>query len=447
MAQYPIPQGRGRWRLTLHNRAFVDTATASSIVTELSTARSRRLEQTWGAPAQLSFTIDGRDPAAALIRELQTDVMAWRWDDQDGATFYSPFGCDRPLFRGVITQTEDEVTEQSHVVNVVCQDYLAMMSRRIYTTSPTLTQYDQDQLAQTFVNVSVHPQSGSGITFDPGGYLPLMAQGVNPDGTSRPALSGVLRDRTYPAGADMLTTLDDLSKVIGGFDYDIVPYGLQGLWPMPALPNNPIGSLTQTPWRDRIRIFYPYQGVQRSDCPLVYGSTVSSFTRTVTSADYANYWRVIGDTPPGAADGTPPMYSEQWNSDANNVTVNPIGLWMETDNAADVNLQATLDQKAQGDLAWTGLLTAGISPSSYTVTLRPGAYRWCSPNMGDICPVVIRSGRLNLNDNVRVLGIVFDIGDDGAEDVSLTISRPTRTLTQLVTQADRDADALTRRTA
>lgn len=449
---YPIPAGRGRWRLTLHSRVFVDQSSSQPTpMAELSSARSRRLEQNWGQPAQLSFTIDGRAPEAALIRELQTDVIAWRWDDQPGATYYTPFGCDRPLFRGVITQTEDEVTEQSHVTNVVCTDYLAMMGRRIFTTSPTLTQTDQDTLVSQFVNLSVNPQTSLGaggigppVTFQPGGYLPIMPQIVNPDGTQRSALSGVLRDRNYVAGADMLTSLDDLSKVIGGFDYDIIPTQLAGILGLPpgGMPGWPAGPTSS---RDRLRIFYPYQGVQRFDVPLVYGSTISAFTRTVASGDYANYWRVIGDAPPNSPDGTPPMFSEQWNSDANNVTVNPVGLWMETDNAADVNIQATLDQKAQGDLAWTGVLTGGISPSSYTLTMRPGAYRWGAPNMGDICPVIIRTGRLNLSDNIRVLGIAYNIGDDGDEDVELTISRPTRTLTQLVTQADRDADALTRR--
>jgi hypothetical protein len=423
----PIPSGRGRWRITLHARQYSDLQWSQTMVGELFTARSRRLEQNWCAPAQLSFTIDGRDPEAVLIRELQTDVMAWRWDEYSGR--------DLPLFRGVVTQYEDEVTEQSHTVNFVCQDYLAMMSRRIFTTSATFTQQDQDNLvSQQFVPRAVTPVSAPPVSqsFSPGGFLPIQANNVNPDGTIRGALSGVLRDRNYTAGADLLTTLDDLAKVIGGFDYDIIPAYLAQ-------------AITGVHTRDSIRIFYPYQGVQRFDVPLVYGATVSAFTRTVSSGDYANYWRVIGDSPPNSPDGTPPMFSEQWNSDSNNVLVNPIGLWMETENAADVNIQSTLDQKAQGDLAWTGLLTAGISPSSYTLTMRPGAYRYGNPNMGDICPVVVQTGRLNLNDNVRVLGIAYAIGDDGDEDIELTIGRPTRTLTQLLTQADKDADALTRR--
>ena len=66
-------------------------------------------------------------------------------------------------------------------------------------------------------------------------------------------------------------------------------------------------------------------------------------------------------------------------------------------------------------------------------------------SMGDVVPLVVNSGRLNVNATIRILGITYAIGDDGQEDVSLTVGRQPLTFTQLVTQADRTADALTRR--
>ena len=425
----------------MHRRQFADTYWGVSQIAELSTARSRRLEQTWDNPATLTFTMDGRDPAAALIAEFETDVMAWRWDDQPGATNYSGTGCDAPVFRGIVAQAEDEVSEESHTVTFTCHDYAAMLARR-YTTQPlTYTQVDQDTLVANFVAQAVNPMSASGQSFSPGGYLPLASVKVNPDGTQRLAAGGQLRDRTYPAASPLDQMLDDLAKSAplagaapggtGAFDYDVIPAQLAARYGYTYPPGN---------YRDNLRIFYPYQGLQRFDVPLVYGSTVAAFTRTVSSGDYANMWRAIGAAPSGSPDGTPPMFSEQWNSDSNNVTVNPIGLWMETDNAADVTIQSTLDQKALGDLALAGIITP-----SYTLTMRPGAYRWGAPNMGDVCPVIIQTGRLNVNTNIRVLGIAYSIGDDGEEDVEITVGRPSRTLTELTTQADRDADALTRR--
>jgi hypothetical protein len=87
---------------------------------------------------------------------------------------------------------------------------------------------------------------------------------------------------------------------------------------------------------------------------------------------------------------------------------------------------------------------------SYTVGLRPGAYRYGYPNMGDNCPLYVQAGRLNVASvppagGVRVLGIDYTVGDDGQEDVTLTLGRPTAELADMFTAADRDVDALTRR--
>lgn len=113
---------------------------------------------------------------------------------------------------------------------------------------------------------------------------------------------------------------------------------------------------------------------------------------------------------------------------------------MGTDNAADVSIQATLDDKAQGDLALNGILTP-----TYALGLRPNAYSWGNPNMGDVVPLIIQAGRLNVNTTVRVLGFTYDIGDDGQEDVTLTVGRPAVTLPQLIGPSRQDVAALTRR--
>jgi hypothetical protein len=162
-------------------------------------------------------------------------------------------------------------------------------------------------------------------------------------------------------------------------------------------------------------------------------------TRTVSSADYANYLRVIGNKA-SADPNAPQFYSEKWNTDANNITVNPVGLFMTVDNASDVTIQSTLDDRANGGLAWYGLLTP-----SYTLSLRPGAYSYGNPNMGDTIPLVINEGRLNVNTSVRVVGIDYVIGDDGQEDVTLTVGRPPASMAQLFGGAARDIDALARR--
>jgi hypothetical protein len=406
---YPIPAGRGRWRLTLHRRQFADQPTSATLLAEQVDARGRQLVQAWDTAATLTFTLDGHSKGAALIQELRHDVIAWRWDDQTGA--------DIPVGRFIIDHSEDEITEQSHTVVFTCHDYFAMLSRRLLTATYSATNVDQDDMVTAIVNGASTVRSSSGTAFAPGAYLPLAVALVNPDSTTRTTPSGQLRQRIYPPQTEVGSVVDELSKIINGFDYDVAP-----------------GTN-----HDLLRVFYPYQGVPRTQPALVYGSTVANLTRVVASTDYANYQRVLGNN--GSSDpAAAQLYSETWNTDAASGTAGAAGLWMTADNAADVTIQATLDQKAAGDLQLSGVLIP-----SYTLNLRPGAYTWGNPNMGDVCPLVVKSGRLNVSTTVRVLGITYSIGDDGDEDVALTVGRPAPNFLNLFTGADRDINALTRR--
>jgi hypothetical protein len=408
-----VPYGRGRWRLTLHRRQFTALPWAQTIIAELTDARGRQVVQAWDTPAQLTFTLDGRSSQAPLVLELATDVIAWRWDEKQGR--------DVAVFRGIIDHSEDQVTTESSTVTFVAHDYLAILARRILTAVYTRTATDQDTIVTQLVAAAVAASSSSGTSFTPGSYLPLTIAYLNGDGTARTAGTGQLRDRTYTPSTQIGQSIDDLAKVINGFDYDCVP-----------------GADTNAT-ADTVRLFYPAQGVTRTDLALMYGSTVSALTRTVSSSDYANYQRVLGNN--GSSDpAAAQFYAEAWNIDANNVTVNPVGLWQAADNAADVNIQSTLNDKANGDLNYSGLLVP-----TYTVTMRPGAYAWGAPNMGDTVPLYVRAGRLNVRTSTRVLGITYNVGDDGDETVELVLGRPPSTLARLFTQADRDVDALTRR--
>jgi hypothetical protein len=406
-----VPVGRGQWRLLSAQRPFAAQAWTDLATGELAQARSRRLEQKWNAPATLSFAVDGRADAAAAIAELQTDVIALRWDDQTGR--------DIPVFRGPVTQSQDTLSEQAHTVTFTCHDYSALLWRRLLTATVTYTQIDQDTIVAGLLNRAVATSSSSGTSLTPGSYLPLTVYQRNPDGSAR-SVSGQKRDRTYYPNSQIGQLFDDLSKVQGGFDWDVAP----------AYAN---------PSYDGLRIFYPYQGVVRTAPALVYGSTVATVSRSINSGDYGNYVRVVGNN--GSSDpNAPQLFAEAWNPDANDITRIPIGLWMHDENAADVSVQATLNDKAAGDLAQSGIVVP-----NYTIGLRPGAYSWGNPNMGDVVPLVIQAGRLNVNTTIRVLGITFDVGDDGQEDVTLTVGRPTTTLAGLLAEPVQDTAALTRR--
>ena len=413
-----VPLGRGLWRLTLHRRTFApSTGWQSTIVAELNDARGRSLEQLQNQSAKLVFTLNGRSPAAKLIQELEHDVVAWRYDYQSGT--------DVPYFRGIVAQAEDQITEQEHTVNFTCHDYFAMLSRRYLTGALVYAATDQDSIVAALLAYASNVGPSAGGSFAPGAFLPLTVYQANADGTSRTALSGQLRDRTYAGQSEVASTISDLAAVIGGFDFDVVP-----AW-HPAVG----GALTA----DALRVFYPQQGVTRTDPVLEYGGAIATVTRTVDSGTYANYVRVIGNNA-SSDPAAPQLYGEAWNTDSNNVGTVPIGLWQNIDNASDVTVAATLVQQAQGDLD-----TDGVLIPSYTLGLRPGAYREGAFRMGDAVPIVIRSGRLNVNTTVRVVGMTFTVGDDGQEDVALTVGRPPTTLVSLLAGTAADVDALARR--
>src|SRR6516162_604313 len=260
---YPVPAGRARWRFTAHRRQFAPASWQSTLIAELPHARQRTVTLAYLTPTVVQFVLDGHDPHAALLTELATDVICWRWDDTPGY--------DVAVARVLIDHSQDVIDESSHTVTFTGHDYAALLQRRFFAAR----------------------------------YGP--------------------------------TTQLDQAKVINGFDYDVQP----GAW---------IGATA-----DSLRVFYPGQGVARSDIQLMYGANVAQLQRSVDSSTYTNYWRAIGNN--GSSDpNVAQLYGEAWNSDSNNVTVNPVGLWQNTDNAADVNIAATLTQKAQGDLDTTGVL-------------------------------------------------------------------------------------------
>jgi hypothetical protein len=427
----PAPTGRGIWRLTLHRRVFSATGTyQSTLLAELTRARNRKIVQAWDQPAMLTFDVDGAAPEAALIQELATDVQAWRWNDRAGA--------DVPIFHGVVTASADTIDESSHVVSFAAHDYLAVLGRR-YNTTPAggaWTNLDQDTLVQNLLNAATTSHTtAAGVLLMPGAYTPLTLTPVAPNGTTR-GLSGNLVSRTYLYGQSYLQAIDELAKIAspGGFDYDVLPLGGGVAWNYQV--------------QDRLRIFYPNQGVVRSDNALVYGANVATVGRAVNSDDYANMTQSAGNNQSASA-GTAALYAEALNADAN--PANPtVGLWQAVDTGngdviADVGTgtpgtSATLNQRVAGDLNRDGVLIP-----VYTLGLRPRWWYQGALNMGDTVGLVIKKGRLNVNTQVRVLGITYNIGDDGDENVDLTVGRPNTTLIDILGATASDVEALLRR--
>lgn len=446
-AVYPVPPGRGRWRLTLHWKRLAPGQTATTtMITELRGARSRTVTRTLNKPSTLTFTISGRTSAASRIEELAQEVWAWRWS--------YVLGVDVPMFAGVITDAEDQLTEQDHTINVTCQDVSAQLSARQLVTQQAdgqaydVLNADQDKIISDLILAAggrsdQTTATGALLAAHPGLYLPLIAARRNSDSTRRTTMSSQLRQRTFPVGQVVFDALDGLcnDSISGGFDWDVVP--------------NPSDTST-----DLYRIFYPTAGIFRSDKPLVYGWNLATVpSRTITSSDFGNWQVGIGAAPSVDSTATPspatvpPFYSAT-DPSMDSVLAGSPGIWMRTSSFSSVSDMPTLVENTTGQLA-----TNGVIVPSYTAGLRSGAWDRLSPqsdtdparswpgiHMGDTVPLIIRSGRLDVEDAIRVVGIVYSVSDDGAaESVQITFGRPDTTLADYFTGAERRLATLERR--
>jgi hypothetical protein len=161
--------------------------------------------------------------------------------------------------------------------------------------------------------------------------------------------------------------------------------------------------------------------------------------RNVNSGDYANYIRVIGNN--GSSDpAAAQLWKESIGDDANNVTVDNQGLWMMGENESDMTIPATLQDRARGLLN-----SYGIVMPAYSLDLRPGAFSWGNPHMGDVATLIVMAGRLRVNTTVRIVGMTYDVGEDGQEDVKLSVGRSDVTFAALFNKTARDVNALARR--
>jgi hypothetical protein len=414
--------GSPRWRYTLHRRCWSSTDSwQSTLITELVHGYGRRLERKLNTAAQAVVTLDGRTWAAAQVQELRHDLMAWRLSETSGN--YVPY------FRGVIAQAEDQITEDAHVVTFTAHDYFAMVQRR-WRTPGTWSQISggQDGLVDGWIAAAVAPTQAGGGGFGASGFLPLVSVYANPDGSDRSSSGtngpfGPGRIMDQPGGMNYGTAIDDMAHVINGFDYDIETNG-------------------HSPWgtgnADRFRNFFPNQGVTRTRPVLVYGSNVVSLTRSLNSAQYANYWRSLGNNQ-AAATTTPQLISEALNSDASLATPT-VGTWEQTDQPTDIITQGALDDHAKGQLGIAGTLTP-----TYTLKLRPRFYSEGLFNMGDVLTLMVRSGRLNVTNQVRIVELHFTPTEDGTEDVEIVVGQPLVTMTTQYLNTQKQIQSLARK--
>lgn len=375
------PRPRVRWQL-------IAGPAAGGHELALTAATSRRYTARLTAASELSFSINARNPQAAAIDELRTDVHIL-WTDDSGQT--------RILDRCRVGATSDNIDTDSHRMEVSCLDYREVLSRRrLYEGAPlTYTGVDQGEIAWSLVDYT------QGL---PGGDLGISKgwQGTSP--------TGVTRDRTYEVRDSIGERVQELSEVNDGFDWDIVP----------ASPS----ALT-------FQVWYPQRGADRG-VVLEYGGLVAAVRREVNPSEYANAIQYTGSSDPA----TTPVTVE-----AADLATRPEGRWDAVFGDDGLVTQATLEDRATWQLSQSEVITP-----VYTLTLRRGA--WRGPDhlwLGDPVRLVIMSGRLRVNTVLRVHELQINIDDDGRETVEVTVGGPKPDYRRRATEFDRRLANLERR--
>jgi hypothetical protein len=322
---------------------------------QLTQATSRKATFRLTANTEFTFTLDGTSRDAAQITELITDA----WIYHNGS----------PLYRGRVGATTDRHDGNQHTVTVSTADYKTLLGRRLLFDGDTLSYSSQDQGAVAWGLIST-TQGHSG------GNLGIV-RGVG-------QTTGVTVTRTYQAGNPILTYLDQLGTLGGGFDYAI----------------NPTSTPTLT-----FDIYYPERGTDRG-LALGFPGAIRTFSRSVDPGIYANAVRMSGDSSLTAV-----------RVEASDIATRVEGRWDAQVGDTTILEAATLTSRANDELS----NDQAIMPA-WQVVLQPNA--WTGTDMvwlGDLVTLVIQSGRLNVNATYRVQEMTFDWDDNGTATTTITL--------------------------
>jgi len=328
-------------------------------------ARSRRVTWRLTTPSDATFSIDGESADALQLSELVTDLWVYR----NGS----------PLFRGRVGTTSDSYDGNLLTSTVNVADYKGVLARRELIEGDTLTytNVDQSAIALGLIN-STQGHSG--------GQLGIVA-GVG-------ASTGVLRARTYQAGLNVGETLDKLSNVQNGFEWDITPTATAAL---------------------HLDVFSPTRG-SNNNVVLDVGGRVRTFQRQFDPGLYANAVRVTGANTTG---GTAAGALTAVNQAASNIGSAAQGRWDSQVGDTTIVEQTTLTERAAAELAESQVILP-----QWTVELQPNG--WGGPSdvwLGDTVTLIGKIGRLNDVGPLRVQEVECSFDDDDTVTTKITLGQ------------------------
>jgi hypothetical protein len=273
------------------------------------------------------------------------------------------------LFRGRVGPSSDDLNGTSHTCQFTVGDYRALLQRRLLFDGDLLT-YTNNRPQDIAVNLLFTTQNNAG------GNLNITVGSLS---------QGPLRTITYPAGQSIGQAIEQLSLMDSGFNWDIVP---------------------QTGVVGQQFFMWPSRGNNRGEV-LDYPGRIQSARRAVDPGTYANAIRETGNTGLAAV-----------RLEASDIATRPEGRWDAQNGDTTLLNVASVTSRANYDLAQGQQVVP-----AWTVTLRPGS--WGGPTdlwLGDFVTLQVNSGRLAVDDFLRIYEIDIDLDDADNETVTLTLA-------------------------
>lgn len=364
---------------------FATPQPGGTYLAEVAQAQTRSLTLRTGPDQYHEATVDilGTDPAAAFVTELQTDIQVLL----NGTI----------LFCGRVGACADQLDATQHRFQPVALDYRELLRRRsfAYGGGPNWSNKDVADIVWGILKNGPAGDSEGvpGIQAYPGGDLGI-ARGLGAGGLG--VAQSINYGKTQMAG-DVITQLAQMSP--GGFDWDISPYGRADL---------------------RVDLWYPSRGADRGVVLEYGGGLVSSIQRTTDPSAFADSVLITGQATGGSQLLETPSPGSAaiggFALDAGDIGTRPEGRWDQV-TGTQISTQSALDASAAFTLA-----SAEVVTPSYVVQLYPGTWQGTSHIwLGDYVMVRIQSGRLTVNDRLRVAEMDFAIDPNGVETLTVTL--------------------------
>jgi hypothetical protein len=289
-----------------------------------------------------------------------------------GVTRLLIYRANKLIWAGVIWEITENAQDDEGTVNVQCTEIFHILSEKRYTSN-TYTSTDAGQIAWGLINTT------QGLS---GGNLGLT------QGTIQATQN---RDRAYfdeKVGEKII----QLTEVINGFDFEITP----------SIKINTLGVFN----------VYSKRGTILTSFRLEYGeglkNNIQSWSRKRTLSDIYNSVIVEGE-----GYGDIALKSTQ----TDNSMITAVGLLEGRVQEKSVNQQTTLDTKAQEFIR-----VRKTEQFIYDITLNNAYNDFGKYDIGDIVPVKIKYGYLDINTTMRIYGIDVRVSDAGEEVIKLTVS-------------------------